>query len=316
MRILVRTHHSIFALSDTYLGYRKIRERPDLIHVQFPHLNHLNQADFLSKKFDCPFTITFRALDLYEKCSGKKEREKKKIITKAKKLVTISDFNRSMIKRKFGRDAEVVHSAINLEKFRPVKRKGTRNGPVKIVYIGRFVEKKGIEYLIDACSILKKRGRSFKLTLIGDGPLRRDYMRRIRKFGMDDLCVIKDLRPQEEIIRELNGSDIFALPCIVTSDGDRDILPNSMKESMAMELPIVTSDISGIEELVENEMSGLLVRSESSMEIADAIDRLISDDDLRERMGEEGRRKIEKDFNVVTEARKLNDIFKDVLEGK
>jgi glycosyltransferase involved in cell wall biosynthesis len=309
IRALIRTHSSIFSISDTYLGFRKIRTKPDLIHVHFPHLNHLSQAEFLSGKYRCPFTITFRALDLHENVPEKIADRKRKRVRKAMKVITISEFNRDIILKKYNVQAEVVHSAINLEKFKP-HRVEKKKDPGRMVYVGRFVEKKGIEYLIEACSMIKGRGKRFHLILIGDGLLKNEYIRKIRDLGLEEEVTIKELTEQENIVSELEMSEIFVLPSVVIESGDRDILPNSLKEAMAMEIPVITTDISGIEELVNNERTGILVRPGNPLEIADAIEKIMSDPEMGERMGKEGRKKITKDFNIEIEVGKLEETFR------
>jgi len=312
IRLLVKTHNSIFSISDTYLGYRKIKERPDLVHVQFSHLNHLGQAEFISEKFKCPFTITFRALDLYEKASQKLIMTKSQKVDKASRIITISEYNSKVIRKRFGRDPEVIHSAIDPEKFKPGDEKRKSEPGMRIIYVGRFVEKKGIEYLFQACQIMKRKGKDFEIVLIGDGPLLKTYHRLSRKLDMEDKVLFKKVMPQEEIIEELKRSDIFVLPSVITKSGDRDILPNSLKEAMAMEIPVITTNISGIEELVEDDVSGLLVSPEDPMAIARALERLMTDPGLRERMGKEGRIKVIKEFNVHVEAKKLIEVFRYV----
>ena len=314
IRTLIRTHNNIFSISDTYLGYRKIKGRPDLIHVQFPHLNHLSQAQFLSEKFDCPFTLIFRALDLHEKSSKKQLRMKKGILKRSKRIITISEFNRDIIKKEFDMDAVVIHSSINTDKFKPGTNEESTKKPGRIIYTGRFVEKKGIEYLLEACYILGKRGVKFDLLLIGNGPMKGEYQKRIRNLGIENYITFKDLIPQEEIIDELGQSEIFVLPSIVTEIGDTDILPNSLKEAMAMELPGVTTDISGIQELVENGKSGLITKPKDPSAIADAIEMLLEDEKIRRKMGAVGRKKIKKEFNIKIEARKLIDVFEKVID--
>jgi len=100
---------------------------------------------------------------------------------------------------------------------------------------------------------------------------------------------------------------------VTSSNGSKDILPNSLKEAMSMEVPVVTSRINGIEELVDDGINGILVPPENPEAIADAIVLLFSNPDLRKKMGKEARKKIQKDFNVRVEAKKLEAIFKTAV---
>ncbi|MGA1792618.1 MAG: glycosyltransferase family 4 protein [Thermoplasmatota archaeon] len=310
---LLKTHNNIFWISDTYLSSRKITVRPDLVHVQFSHLNHLNQAEFISMKFGCPFTVMFRALDLYEERSDGYMRRKRKILQKTAGIVTISEKNQKVIKERFGKDSVVIHSAINIDKFKPTARSNGADGMANLIYVGRFVEKKGLKYLLKACQMLKKRGTDFGLTLIGNGPMIKSYLKKVRELGIGENVRLKEMITQEEVTKELMKADIFVLPSVVTRSGDRDILPNSLKEAMAMEIPVITSDISGIEELVEDGISGILVAPKDAGAIADAIQKLIDDPGMGRKMGQEGRKKVIEDFNIRIEVQKLVDFFESVV---
>jgi glycosyltransferase involved in cell wall biosynthesis len=118
---------------------------------------------------------------------------------------------------------------------------------------------------------------------------------------------------QGEIKEFLDRSTVSVLPCVTSSNGRKDILPNFLKEAMSMEVPVVTSRINGIEELVDDGINGILVPPENPEAIADAIVLLFSNPDLRKKMGKEARKKIQKDFNVRVEAKKLEAIFKTAV---
>jgi glycosyltransferase involved in cell wall biosynthesis len=302
---------NMWHLFDNYLGLREIRSAEfDLIYVPFPHINHLRQASYLSKVFKRPFVITFRALDLYEKDNKKQLGNKIKLIGKAARIIAISAYNKAGVIKKFGfgvkEGIEIIHSSINVDEFKPVNIPKRR----KIISVCRFVEKKGIKYLIEACNILRNGEAGFECLLIGRGPLKSEYERLIEKYGLREHINIKEPMPQEDIKRELADSMIFVLPCIIAKNGDRDILPNVLKEAMAMEVPVVTSDICGIEELIDNGESGILLPPQNPQAIAGAMEELFSNEQLRERLGKTGREKIKKDFNIQIEALKLEKAFK------
>jgi colanic acid/amylovoran biosynthesis glycosyltransferase len=306
----IKTHKNIWHLLDSYLGARQILSSEfDLIYAPFPLLNHLSQAFYLSKIFKKSFIVTFRALDIYKKNKKRELEYRTKLIKEASKIITISAYNKTNIINKFGiRDeVEIIRDSTNVDVFRPTGAKQRR----KIISICRFIEKKGIKYLIEACNILKNKGVDFECLLIGSGPLRADYERLIEKYGLEKYISIKGPLTQEKIKQELSDSMIFVLPCVIAEDGDRDILPNVLKEAMAMEIPVITSDICGIEELIENGKNGILLPPKNPQAIEEAMEKLFGNEELRERLGKAGREKIRKDFNVQIEARKLERVFKE-----
>lgn len=303
----IKYHRDIWILSDSYLEARQILSSEfDLIYVPFPHLGYLSQAFLLSKISKKPFVLTFRALDLYEK---NELEDKIKLVKEAAKVNTISIYNKTNVIQKFGikDDIAIIHSSINIDEFKPTHAEKRR----KIIFIGRFVEKKGIKYLVEACHILKNKKLAFECLLSGSGPLRADYERLIEEHDLGKYITIKEPLSQEEVKQELSDSMVFVLPCIIAEDGDRDILANVLKEAMAMELAVVTSHICGIEELIENGKNGILLSPKDPQAIADAVERLFADEGAREKLGKAGREKIETDFNVQIEAKKLQRIFEE-----
>lgn len=284
----------------------------DLIHVPFVPLSFLEIANFLSMEFKCPYTIVFRAIDLYQKCSKKIMGLKFKHALKANQVITISSFNKVYVNKIINPKKEIiiVHSSIDPDKFSPSK---PADKP-KLITIARFLEKKGIEYLLDAYRILSSQHVKYEAVIIGKGKLENHYKKLIREYNIKEKVKIKPPLSQEEIYLMLKRSMIFILPCVITKDGDRDILPNVLKEAMSMQIPVITSNISGIGELVENNRNGILVPQRDSEAIADAILKLLSNVKLRTELGINARQTIIQYFNVKNEARKIADIFNGLIK--
>ncbi|MCG7848649.1 MAG: glycosyltransferase, partial [ANME-2 cluster archaeon] len=112
-----------------------------------------------------------------------------------------------------------------------------------------------------------------------------------------------------ELMRCYEDADMFILPCIIAENGDRDGIPVAMMEAMAMGLPVVSTDVSGIPELVGEGVSGMLVPPKDEKAIADAIIKICKDGDLRVGMGKKGRRIIEREFDITFEVEKLLGVF-------
>ena len=302
---------NIWSKLDNYLILRKLPKlKFDLIYSPFGHLEKIDKGLAIANIVDAPFATAFRALELYGDKCRKQITTYKKIFSKISSIVTISKFNKKQLEEVFGTNQEIsiIHSSIDPERFLPLNKKITEN-KIQLITIARFVEKKGIDYLLEALSTLKDEGINFEHLLIGDGPLLEIYKLRIKELGLSNVVKILAPMKQERIKSALGASDIMILPCIVASNGDRDIMANVLKEAMAMEVPVITSDISGIEELINNRQNGLLVPEKDVPALVGAIKELINNQVLRTEIAKEGRKKIISDFNVKIEAQKLSSLF-------
>jgi glycosyltransferase involved in cell wall biosynthesis len=138
----------------------------------------------------------------------------------------------------------------------------------------------------------------------------------IEQHGLQRVIELKGAMPQEHLKEFLNRADVFVLPCVTASDGDMDGVPVSLMEAMAMEIPTVSTYVSGIPELIENDQSGLLVPEKDPQALAAAIQRLIQDAALRERLGKNGRHKVQAEFNIHKNAAQLANLFERYLDDK
>jgi glycosyltransferase involved in cell wall biosynthesis len=189
---------------------------------------------------------------------------------------------------------EVVYNGLDLDRFPP--RTGEPARPL-ILSVGRLVEKKGFSDLMAACGLLKQRGVNFQCELVGTGPLSTAIKDQIRAQGLGERVKLLGPLPQQELRNRYEQALVFALPCVQAADGDRDILPNVVKEALAVGVPVVTTRLDGIEELVEHERSGLLVCPGDVPALASALERLLGDGRLRARLAAQGRRVIEERFD-------------------
>ena len=306
-----RGNKNIWTKLDNYFILRKISGlRFSLIYSPFAPIEKIRRGLMLSRAYRAPFVAAFRALELYSYKYENNIRENKALFDSVHSFVTISEANKKHLAADLGfkQSIAVIHSLIDPDRFVPPAVK-VENPHLRIITVARFIEKKGIEYLLEALASLRQSGLSFTYTLIGDGPLRVSYEAKISALGLSDNVVILAPMNQEKIRSFLEDADILVLPCVIASDGDRDILANVLKEAMAMELPVVTSNISGIKELIKDEESGLLVPERDAAALAAAIAKLAADPDLRQHLGRCGRQKIISDFNVNREIGKINQVF-------
>ncbi len=181
--------------------------------------------------------------------------------------------------------------------------------PFTVVCVASFNPVKGHQYLIEACNQLQGRGREFVCQLVGDGPLRDRIERQIEESGLGERMILRGMLSQDEVKATLRKSDVFVLPSVLTSRGDREGLPVALMEAMATGLPVVTSDISGIPELVDDESTGLLVPCRDPESIAGALARLEDDAQLRRRLGENAREKVREECNLKDNVSRLIDLW-------
>jgi len=173
-----------------------------------------------------------------------------------------------------------------------------------ILFVGRFVEKKGVGHLLDAMRILESEGASVDLTLIGDGPMaeafrqQSDGLRNARFLGW---------RPNQEVRRAMRGAIAVCVPSVPARGGDSEGLPNVVIEGMAAAVPVIGSNHGGIGEAVEHGRTGFLVPPGDPHAIAAAVRRLLGDPALRRQMGLAARAAANEHFNAVAQSHFLED---------
>ena len=277
----------------------------DIIHSPFSTPDNIRRVYYISSVLNVPYTLSFRAHDIY---AGINESMKeKKIIENASNIFITSAYYKSLIAEKlaYKREIQIIHGPVDIEFFKPNGCPKRRNS---IISVCRFDKVKGIIYLLKACQILEDRAVPFHLFLVGEGPEEVTYRDFIGMNSIPNISIINYLS-RDGVKEELSKSEIFVLPGIILEDGTHDILPNSVKEAMAIELPVVTSDICGIRELVDDRKSGILVPPKDPQALAAAIEELLSNEELASEMGKSGRKKILSDFNVQIEGLKLAELL-------
>lgn len=281
------------------------------VHVTFAHTASV--AFIISKLTDISFSFTAHAIDIYANNPPLLPIKLKA----AKFVITVSEYNRKYLSEIAGnydgkREIHIVHYGIDLKSFFPITNKEEKNQPI-ILSVGRLVEKKGFPYLIKACKILVEKGCKFHCQIVGDGPLRSLLENLIVQNDISEYVELVGVVFQERIREYFNRAEIFVLPCVIAADGDRDGVPNVLIEAMAMNIPVISTDIIGIPELIRDGKEGLLVPQKDEMALADAIALLIENNDLRQSFGSDGRTRIETDFNLAKTSAQLSKIFRKEL---
>ena len=179
-----------------------------------------------------------------------------------------------------------------------------------IFTVARLTTKKGLPTVYRALSLLKERGISFTHTLIGDGDDRDAITELIKTLGLENECKWLGTQTHEEVLKQFKKSDLFVLGCEIAPNGDRDGIPNVLVESLAMGVPALSPHISAIPEILINEQTGLTVDSKDPEAMALAMERLLTDEKLREHLIKEGKALVTSKFDNKQLIRELAEIFR------
>ena len=269
---------------------------------------------FASRMTGIPFSFTAHAKDIYQAELNPGDLLERKLGA-ARFVATCTGANAAVLKARH-RDANVVHTiyhGLDTDYFRPEEKPA--GGMPMILSVGRFVEKKGFEHLVDACALLKQARVRFGCVIVGEQGSAYEAIRaQIEARGLQDHVRLRSAVTQDQLREIYREARIFALPCQVMDDGDRDGIPNVLAEAMAMGLPVVSTPISGIPELIDDGVHGLLVPPKDAQALADALRRILSDSELCGRLSHAGRARICERFDSRRTTLALRDLFLAQME--
>lgn len=284
--------------------------------VQHVHVHFANRATHTAlflKRLGFPFSFTAHAQDfMFDLGSNELLCE---MAREAEFVVAVSDYSRDLMREMCPESADKIiriFNGIELDDFAPSPVK--QLSPLRIVSIGRLIEFKGFQHLVGTCGILKRQGLAVECRIIGEGPMRPELEERIEHEGLGDCVTLLGVRTQEEVKRELHEADLFVLASIFDSVGASDILPTVITEAMACRLPVVSTTVTGIPEMVAHDETGLLVEPGDEAAMAAAITELARDPERRRRMGEAGRKRAEQLFSLKVTAGAIAERFVDLNE--
>lgn len=257
------------------------------------------------------YTLTLHAKDIYHSSVDPALMRDK--LRDAFGVVTVSDYNARYLAETYGQAASAVrriYNGLDLSRFEYASPSADSR---EILAVGRLVEKKGFDVLIDACRILRERGVAFHCRIVGDGTERADLLSRIERLGLGDRVSLPGPLPHAALIGIFRQAALLAAPCVVANDGDRDGLPTVLLEAMALGTPCVSTAVTGIPELVRDGDTGLCVQPQDPKGLADALERLLADRPLRERLSTHARRLLEREFDIRSNAARLRDLFETAI---
>lgn len=263
-----------------------------------------------------PFSFTAHAKDIYLPKLNPFGLLATKI-EQARFVATCTDANRVYMQQLCpqAKHIHTIYHGLDTHFFAPPLTPVTPSRPT-ILSIGRFVKKKGFPTLIMALAQLRDRGYDFTCRIIGEpGEDSEKVQTLVRELALDATIVLEGAKTQDELRTAYAAATLFVLPCQIVNNGDRDGIPNVLAEAMAMGLPVVATNISGIPELVEDEVDGLLIPQKHVDALAAALARLLDDPSLRQWLGTAARAKICQIFDAHRTTLALRDLFVDCLES-
>ena len=290
---------------------------PKIVHVHFGNCGPAGM--FIARSLGVPLLVTFHGQDATMHAAEAAKtfrgrellRKKTQLIDRAAGFVAVSDYIRhKMVENGYPEDKIVVHrNGIDLAFFRPPDE-GARE-PI-VVFVGRFVEKKGARYLLEAAGRLQRAGTSFELVMIGGGPLEHSLKRFAELGGVR--CHFPGFVPVQQVREWLGRASVVAVPSVTAADGDSEGLPTVLLEAQAMATPVVATYHSGTPEGVMEGVTAELVRERDVEGLADKLAFFLKSPAVARAYGLAGRGFVAENFDMRVQVSGLEDIY-DKLRG-
>jgi colanic acid/amylovoran biosynthesis glycosyltransferase len=313
----------------------------DLDHIHAHWATHPTLAAWVAARLSGrPYSFTAHAHDIQVERAMLDEK-----IRSARFVVTISEANRRLLTGWYGAMAEaktiVIHCGADPAVFAPpnggdagaadahATDRGAPAGgsadadpaatapptrPGSLVCVASLQPQKGQRHLVEACGLLRDRGRAVRCTFVGEGEERAALEALIHALGLGDVVTLLGAQPRDRVVAIVEAADVFVQPSIVLRSGKTEGIPVALMEALAAERAAVASEVSGIPELVVDGVTGVLVPPGDAAALADAIERLLDDPALRARLGTAGRRKVLEEFDLHRNTALLAERFRQSVD--
>lgn len=253
-----------------------------------------------------PYSLSMHARDIFVKDELLGEKLKG-----AEFVVTCTEYGRRYLRERYpdlpAEKVATVYHGLPLAQYR---RSGRPQADEPLILsAGRLIEKKGFEFLVRACALLRDQGRKFCCQIVGDGEERGMLAALIAELRLQETVKLAGALPHDEVVKRLDAATVFVMPSVIASDGDRDGLPNVLLEALAMEVPAVASNVSAIPELIRDGETGLLARPRDERALAARIGEILDSEALQQKLAGNGRREVEQRFDVDRNASELVKLF-------
>lgn len=278
-------------------------ETPASVRLYYTHFSHTpaSVSYYASKITGRPWSLSAHAKDIWT-IPRWELREK---LASADWVVTCTRANLEYLSQLAGRADRVtlLYHGLDFDRFASKPREAvTRDGgdpqdPVRLLSVGRAVDKKGYDILLEALAGLGP-GLHWQFVHIGGGELLEQLRRRAQALGLDGRIEWLGALPQADVLAQYRAADLFVLPSKISADGDRDGLPNVLMEAQSQHLACLSTDVSGIPELIEHARTGWLVEQKNPEQLGEALEKLIREPQLRDQLAQAGYQRVRQAFSM------------------
>ena len=294
-----------------YYAIQFSNKKFDVIHCQFgtiaPLALKLKQVGAITGKL----VVSYRGYDLVKQIQLKPGYYDS-IINHVDLFLPVSDSLKKIL-IKIGAEENkvtVMHSGINLNNFTYQNQENNSNTALHVISIARLVEKKGLEYSIQAVSNLLSKGHDITYTIVGDGPLRSNLEDLVKELNIQNNVLFVGPKSHEDVLDLLTNADIFIAPSVTAKDGDQEGIPNVAKEAMAIGIPVISTDHAGIPELVIDKKTGFLVPEKDIDAISDYLLYIKDNINALSELKQNARSLISEEYD----SKKLNDYLVELYQ--
>src|SRR5437899_9313568 len=285
-----------------YVGLRLREMGIRHVHAHFAGMA-ARGAFWIARFFPITFSFTAHANDIFAPRDF--EIGLDKLVDATRVIITETDYAEKFLRERFPGRGDRIHRIYNGLDLAPFARADFSSTPPLIVAVGRLIPKKGFADLIRACRLLMERGKSFRCEIIGEGPLEEELHQQIAQLGLQGCVELPGAKPQHEIRKYFAAASAFVLPSVVDPDGGMDNLPTVIMEAMAAGLPVISTAVGGIPEMVIPSETGFLVPPGDVAALAVPIERLLNEIGLPRRLGERGFQRAKELFSIEKNVRSL-----------
>lgn len=283
------------------------RQGCQLVHVQFAD-TAATYGCVVQRVFEIPYTVAVHAHDIFMRRFPRPLSRRR--IGEARAIRVISEFNRRWLHQNLAiapERCEVIRCGVDPAAF-------TETGPSSaepplLLAVGRLVDYKGFRFLLRACRTLKDQGLDFRCRIVGSGPEEAALRQRLAELQLEGVVELAGVVPHERMADEFARAAAFVLPCCVGAGGEMDGIPVAMMEAMARGLPVISTRLTGIPEMVRHEENGLLVEPEDADGLAAALRALLGDAALRLDLGRAARETILAEYDLDANTAQLSDLL-------